>query len=360
MLAVAKLSGESIRVPRRLWGEVAVLALFQHRRLERAGAVRRRSAAGRTQRDHRLHDADVDRAVLARAAARAAQPAQARRASRWAWSGMALLLGDDIRQLQRAPTAALFILGASICWAFGTVLLRKWNPPLPQNALSGWMMLLGWVPIALLAPLVAPGPMPELTGRGVVRDPLQHLPRRHARALGVVHAGAHAAGRGLVDGVAAGADRRRLRRHAGAGRATRPGGVDGAGAGALRDDRRALARPRGEADRAGAKRVRLARAAKARKARRRSTSIGRVRAMPCHSHAGLRWVGKASLTDCRLDADLNLDAPRPNGGSWPLVVAAIDEATGDPTTPPGIQPTPPQPHDIVPLPMAAGTSCRPP
>ena len=26
-------------------------------------------------------------------------------------------------------------------WAIGTVLLRKWKPPIPQNTLSGWMML---------------------------------------------------------------------------------------------------------------------------------------------------------------------------------------------------------------------------
>jgi len=71
--------------------------------------------------------------------------------------GMALLLGDDIRHFQRAPTAALLILGAAIGWALGTVLLRKWRVPLAQNTLSGWMMLLGWMPIAVLAPVFAPG-----------------------------------------------------------------------------------------------------------------------------------------------------------------------------------------------------------
>jgi drug/metabolite transporter (DMT)-like permease len=73
--------------------------------------------------------------------------------------GMGILLGDDIRAVQRTPTAALLILGAAMCWAFGTVLLRKWRLPLPQNALSGWMMLLGWIPIAMLAPLFAPEPL---------------------------------------------------------------------------------------------------------------------------------------------------------------------------------------------------------
>jgi drug/metabolite transporter (DMT)-like permease len=70
--------------------------------------------------------------------------------------GMALLLGDDIRHFQRAPTAALLILGAAISWSLGTVLLRKWQLPLPQNTLSGWMMLLGWLPIVALAPFFSP------------------------------------------------------------------------------------------------------------------------------------------------------------------------------------------------------------
>ena len=39
--------------------------------------------------------------------------------------GMATLLGEDVRHLQRAPVAALLILGAAVSWAFGTVLLRK-------------------------------------------------------------------------------------------------------------------------------------------------------------------------------------------------------------------------------------------
>jgi len=73
--------------------------------------------------------------------------------------GMALLLSDDIRHFQRTPTAALLILGAAIGWALGTVLLRKWKMPIAQNTLSGWMMLLGWIPIALLAPVFATEPL---------------------------------------------------------------------------------------------------------------------------------------------------------------------------------------------------------
>ena len=50
------------------------------------------------------------------------------------------------------------ILCAAVLWACGTVLLRKWKPPIPQNTLSGWMMLIGWLPLATLAPFFDPHP----------------------------------------------------------------------------------------------------------------------------------------------------------------------------------------------------------
>jgi drug/metabolite transporter (DMT)-like permease len=51
------------------------------------------------------------------------------------------------------------ILGAAISWAIGTVLLRKWQPRIAQNTLSGWMMMIGWLPLAVLAPLFDPQPL---------------------------------------------------------------------------------------------------------------------------------------------------------------------------------------------------------
>jgi drug/metabolite transporter (DMT)-like permease len=66
--------------------------------------------------------------------------------------GMVVLLGDDIRHIRSTPTGALLILAAAILWACGTVLLRKWKPPIAQNTLSGWMMLLGWLPLVVMAP----------------------------------------------------------------------------------------------------------------------------------------------------------------------------------------------------------------
>jgi drug/metabolite transporter (DMT)-like permease len=74
-------------------------------------------------------------------------------------TGMAVLIGEQIGVVRAAPFGALMILGAAIAWAMGTVLLRKWKLPVAQNALSGWMMLLGSIPLAALAPLFDPQPL---------------------------------------------------------------------------------------------------------------------------------------------------------------------------------------------------------
>ena len=66
--------------------------------------------------------------------------------------GMIVLLGEDIRHIRSTPTGAILILCAAILWAVGTVLLRKWKPPIPQNTMSGWMMLIGWLPLVVAAP----------------------------------------------------------------------------------------------------------------------------------------------------------------------------------------------------------------
>jgi len=165
LLGLAKLSGQSIRVPRPLWGKVLVLGLANitiWNGLLLFGV--QQLPAGRS-------------AILAFtmpiwsvlfSLALLHEPLSPRKIVGLALGmlGMALLLGDDIRHIQRTPTAALLVLGASVAWAFGTVLLRKWKPPMPQNALTGWMMLLGCIPLAVLAPFFDAQPLrsPSATG----------------------------------------------------------------------------------------------------------------------------------------------------------------------------------------------------
>jgi len=158
LLAVARFSGDAVRIPREHWGKVAVLALLNiagWNGLVLFGV--QLLPAGRS-------------AIIAYtmplwatiiAAFLLNEPLSKRKALGLGlgMAGMALLLGEEVRSIERAPFGALMILGAAIVWACGTVMLRRWKPPIAQNALTGWMMLLGWLPIALTAPLLDPAPL---------------------------------------------------------------------------------------------------------------------------------------------------------------------------------------------------------
>ncbi len=158
MMAAARWSGDAIRVPRPLWGKIVVLALFNitfWNAFVLFGLAH--LPAGRS-------------AILAYtmpiwgvlfSLVALDEPLARRKVAGMAlgMAGLALLLGEDIRHFQRAPVAALLIVAAAMSWGVGTVLLRKWKLPVAPNALSGWIMLLGAVPIVILAPVMSPGPL---------------------------------------------------------------------------------------------------------------------------------------------------------------------------------------------------------
>jgi drug/metabolite transporter (DMT)-like permease len=161
LLLVARLSGESIRIPRALWGLVATLAFFNitgWNGLVLFGV--QQMPAGRSAiiaYTMPVWATLVSLAVLH-------EPIGRRKALGLllGMAGMAVLLGDDLRDIERRPFAALMILGAAFLWACGTVLLRKHKPPIPQNVLTGWMMIIGWVPLAIAAPFFDPGGLAQV------------------------------------------------------------------------------------------------------------------------------------------------------------------------------------------------------
>jgi drug/metabolite transporter (DMT)-like permease len=161
LLLLATLSGESTRIPRALWPRVAVLALF--------------NISGWNW----LILFGIQQMPSGRAAILAYtlpiwsvlfslwllhEPLSARKLAGLlvGMGGMAVLLGAEIVNVRRAPVAAMLIIGAAMSWALGTVLLRRWAPPLPQNTLTGWMMLLGWIPLAAAATFFDPHPLASL------------------------------------------------------------------------------------------------------------------------------------------------------------------------------------------------------
>lgn len=153
LLALARASGESIRVPRKLWPIVALLAFFNITAWN--GLVLfgvRELPAGRSA--ILAYTMPVWATLVALLVLH--EPIGPRKAIGLllGTAGMLVLLGDDLANFGRRPLAALLILGAAISWACGTVLLRKYQPPIAQNTLSGWLMIAGWVPLALAAPLL--------------------------------------------------------------------------------------------------------------------------------------------------------------------------------------------------------------
>ena len=158
LLLVTRLSGDSVRIPRELWPRVGALALFNIAGWN--GFVLfgvQQLPAGRS--SILAYTMPIWATLIA--AFILHEPLSRRNlvGLGLGTAGMAVLLGEQVALLRAAPMGALLILVAAIMWAFGTVLLRKWQPPVPQNALSGWMMLLGWMPLALLAPLFDAQPL---------------------------------------------------------------------------------------------------------------------------------------------------------------------------------------------------------
>lgn len=156
LFALAKLSGEPVAIPRAWWGRVTALAFF----------------------NITLWNVLIVFGVQQIPAGRSAiiaytlpiwsvlfslwllhEPLSGRKIAGLAlgMAGLAVLLGEEAVNVRRAPLGTLLILGAALAWGLGTVLLRRWAPPLPHTALTAWMMLLGWIPVALAAPALDPG-----------------------------------------------------------------------------------------------------------------------------------------------------------------------------------------------------------
>lgn len=76
-------------------------------------------------------------------------------------AGLAILIGPDLAALGAAPLGALFMLGASISWAAGTVLFKKLDISIPVASAIGWQLAIGTVVITGFA--VALEPVPDLT-----------------------------------------------------------------------------------------------------------------------------------------------------------------------------------------------------
>jgi drug/metabolite transporter (DMT)-like permease len=146
LFVVARMAGNDLRVPRNLWVRLSVLAFFNVTCWNMMIAFGLTMIpSGRT-------------AILA-----FTMPVWSVPLSAWllgekitpakvgalvlGMAGMALLLGEELSTLGRAPLGALLALGAAFTWAIGTVLQKRWPLGLPMGTFTAWTMLVGGIPV---------------------------------------------------------------------------------------------------------------------------------------------------------------------------------------------------------------------
>ena len=146
LFAIAYAAGSNLRVPRAMWGKLAVLAFFNvtcWNMMIAFGLMM--IPSGRA-------------AILA-----FTMPVWSVPLSAWllgeeitarkvvalllGMAGMALLIGEDLMVLGRAPLGAMLALGGAITWAIGTVLQKRWPLGLPMGTFTSWTMFLGGLPV---------------------------------------------------------------------------------------------------------------------------------------------------------------------------------------------------------------------
>lgn len=73
-------------------------------------------------------------------------------------AGLGVLIGPDMWALKSAPIGALFMLGAAVSWACGTVAFKRTQWTASTCALAGWQLVIAGVPISIGAYLYEPIP----------------------------------------------------------------------------------------------------------------------------------------------------------------------------------------------------------
>ncbi len=66
-------------------------------------------------------------------------------------AGIAALLGGSLESMLQAPIGISCMLVAAWSWALGVVLLKRLPLTMPTTVLTGWMMLLGGLPVLAIA-----------------------------------------------------------------------------------------------------------------------------------------------------------------------------------------------------------------
>lgn len=69
-------------------------------------------------------------------------------------AGIAVLLGGDLGVFASSPLGTLLMLGSALSWGAGTVVQKQVDWQLPPVSLAGWQLLIGGLPMTVIALIV--------------------------------------------------------------------------------------------------------------------------------------------------------------------------------------------------------------
>ena len=156
LFALARCNGFQIRVPRREWRPLVLIAIFNQ-------------AAWNILAVHSIEMMDSGRAAILGYTMpiwamllgfwMLKEPATPRKLFGLALgvAGILLLLAGEITAVGRSPMGALLMILAAMSWAIGLVMIKRWPIALSLISFSAWQMAIAFVPIWLGAVLLEPG-----------------------------------------------------------------------------------------------------------------------------------------------------------------------------------------------------------
>ncbi len=152
LLLIAAGSGAVIRVPRRLWGALTLAALF-NMTVWHVATGYGLSLIGAGHAAVVCYTMPVWTALLSAAFLGERLTARNVVALALGMGGVAVLLSIDFSALGAHPLGFVFVLGAAVSWAIGTILIKRRVWPVSFTALAAWQLLIGLVPMAAIAVL---------------------------------------------------------------------------------------------------------------------------------------------------------------------------------------------------------------
>ena len=156
LLLIARVRGASLQLPRKYWGSVALATFFYlviwNIASTYAAILIPSGQAAVLGFTMPLWSVLITWAVLGERMSRRLLLAIV-----LGGAGVALLMVPSFAAYAAAPAGFALGLAAGICWAIGTLILKRGNVQVPVLVLTGWQLVLGALPIAAAALVLGDG-----------------------------------------------------------------------------------------------------------------------------------------------------------------------------------------------------------